>query len=120
MYMLIYGIMSHIGLILIKSASKTIAEITFDIYAKHLVKTAKGYFAHQVDVLCNTGEEVSHELYLSKAKGYYTLEQVLNKIDNATSDRAKQIKQCMYSLHEDDDYILIDKCISQHNTEGEE
>jgi hypothetical protein len=114
----IMALHSHVGLILIKSASKTIAEIAFELYAKHLIKTAKGYLAHQIDILCETGEDVSHDLYISRTKGHYTLEQVLHKLENAKSDRAKKIKQFMYSLHEEDDFVLIDTCDATFTVEN--
>lgn len=98
----------HIGLFLIKSASKTVIELALELYANHIIKFAKGYLVHQIDALCDTGDEIPHSLYISHAKGYYNIEQVINKLETSKSPVVQKIKHFMFWLHEDDDFIVVE------------
>lgn len=97
----------HVGFVVLKHSARPLLEIALERYARHLVKTAKGYLAYQVDALCDNGKELP-DSYAARMQGYYTLQQVAEKLSNGTSDVSKDIVKFTISLHEEDDFVMLD------------
>ena len=100
----------HVGFVVLKYSSKYLLEIALEQYARHLIKTNKGYLAYQVDALCDNGKEVS-DSYAARTQGYYDLQQVAEKIAAGKSDVSKNIVKFTVSLHEnidEDDYVVLE------------
>ena len=98
----------HLGFVVLKYTAKPLAEIALERYARHLVKTSKGYLAYQINLLCEQGKEVP-DSYAARMHGYYTLEEVIKKLHEAQSDHAKKIVDYTISLHEDDGFVFIEE-----------
>ena len=98
----------HVVLVVLKYPARPLLEIALDRYAKHLVKTAKGYLVYQIDALCNSGKCLP-DSYAARVQGYYTLQQVAEKISTSKSDVSASIVNYTVSLHEEDDFVIVDK-----------
>jgi hypothetical protein len=107
----------HIGVLILKYSAKPLVEIALERYAAHLVKTSRGYLAYQVNALCDDGKEVP-DSYAARTMGYYTLEEVINKLENGKSEHAKKIVHYTISLHEDDDFVVIDEAHTDSDIDG--
>jgi hypothetical protein len=97
----------HIAHVVLKYTGRSIIDLALERYASHLVKTSYGYLVYQVDALL-TDNKVIPDSYAARTLGYYTLDEVIKKIESGKSDISKQIVSYSFSLHEDDDFILVD------------
>jgi hypothetical protein len=101
----------HIGYIVCKYAGKPIIELVLERYASHLVKSAEGYLAFQIDAMCHDGK-IIHDSYATRLrhkKGYYTLEETIKKIENGQSELTKDMIEFGKLINEgDDDLVIVD------------
>lgn len=106
----------HIGFIVLKHSARPLLELALHRYAGYLIKTAKGYLVYQIDALCKEGKVVP-DSYAARVQGYYTLEQVAEKLATSNSDLAKDIVKFTISLHEEDDFVILDKVANDQITD---
>jgi hypothetical protein len=101
----------HLGLIVVKPVMKYALEMALEYYVSNLSKKNDKYHVHHIDEICNADHPDTlefKETYITKVKGYCTLEEAMEKINNSQSQLAMNIKQMIIKLHEADDYIIID------------
>lgn len=91
---------------LLEFESKSLLDASLEIYAKHLVKTPKGYLRYQVDALCDTGKEL-HDCYAARLAGYYTAQQLAEKLASGKSAVSQAIVTFTESLHTADDFVRL-------------
>lgn len=101
----------HLGLIILKGASKPIIEMILEYYACQLVKKNGKYMAHHIEQICTADDKDSLEFkdtYLARVKGYCTTEEAMKKIEDSNSKLAIEIKGIIKKIHEEGDYLVID------------
>lgn len=97
----------HVGFVVLKYSARPLLELALERYARYLVKTAKGYLVYQINALCESGREVP-DSYAARSQGYYSLQEVAEKISKSNSDVSKNIVDFTLALHEEDDFIILD------------
>ena len=101
--------MLHFAFFMLKSTSKTIFEAAIDHYAIEIIKRGGLYSTVHIHELCANDEPIFSDTYATRASGYYTKEQALEKIIESESSTAIDIKNLMIELHKTEDLIIIDE-----------
>jgi hypothetical protein len=102
---------SNIITTMIRSLNKPVLEVALDRYTTKLVKNNGKYLTYQIDSICQHGTEVD-ATYAVRARGLCTSEEVISKLESATTELAQKIKTLAGELaananSESEEFIIV-------------
>jgi len=101
--------MAHVGLYVISHLGKTAFEIALNYYIKNAIFKKGQLLVNHVNSICYKEDITLLDNYAVRSQGYYNMEDAIKKIESADTELAKNITQLMYSLTEEDDFIIINQ-----------